>query len=201
MPLVNLIQEQRLAVRQREQQTRVLFLGILGIAALSFLTAGYFTFDSIRLKAQAANIEQKIEELKPVTAELAMVEDQITQLTPRMKTLEDAQHNTQQWMDVLGYLTTNTPDTVLLNGLKTSQSDSADPIQVSLTGLSKTQEAVGAFILRIEASPEMEQTMLRYTQERSSGSGADGAKATQFEVVTSLAGTGEKPKAVNEEGE
>ena len=46
MPLINLIHEQRLLVRQREQKIRILMLATFGLGVFAFLATGFYLFNT-----------------------------------------------------------------------------------------------------------------------------------------------------------
>lgn len=192
MPIVNLIQEQRNAVKQREQQVRMLFVGILAVGAISFLTAGFFTFETVRLHVRANALEKKKEELQPKMDQVVANEEALALLQPRLASLESATVSTEKWSSLLGHLTTNTPDGVWLTGVNALPPTNTTGVVIALTGLSMSQEAVGVYILRLEAAPELENVTLKYTQEKTGPEG----NWTQYEISAVLAGTApEKPKA------
>ncbi len=185
MPFINLIEEQRQAVRKRERQLRVMVLGVLGIAALAFLTAGYFTFEAVRLRMQIGELQAKKTRLQPTMDALASAQEEEGRLGPRINTLESAVEDTGRWTEILAYLALNTPDNLTLNALRCSPATPTDPVTVSFQGLSANQETVGAYIVRLEANKELVDTQLRFTQEQLDGT----KKSIQFEVAAVLEGT------------
>jgi hypothetical protein len=48
MPTINLIYEQRVLKRQREQRSRMMVMTTLGLAGMMALVSGYFMFESAR---------------------------------------------------------------------------------------------------------------------------------------------------------
>lgn len=187
MPLVNLIQEQRNAIRQKERQTRMILMAIVGIGAVSFLTAGYFTFESVRYNLKIGELRAQRERLAPMMAELDGKELEISGLQMRRDTLKGAESDTIRWSSLLAYLGTNTPDGVVLSDFRSDlQPDPKAPTGLTLIGLSEDQQQVGDFILRLESSPEMANVTLKYTQERVGPTN----KSTQFELVAGLEGSG-----------
>lgn len=196
MPLVNLIQEQRMTIRQREQQVRMLLLGVLGIGAVSFLTAGYFTFEAVRYNLNSDALVAQKEKLKPLIQDLDSKEHMIAAMAPRVTTLATAQQKTAQWYSILTHLTTNTPEGIWLTEVKCSQPAPDKPTEVSISGLSTTQESVGIFIMRLEASPELENVQLKYTQEKQ----GQNTRSTQFELSAILVDKDKKEEGPVEEG-
>lgn len=185
MPFINLIEEQRQAVRKRDRQLRIMVLGVLGIAALAFLTAGYFTFEAVRLRMQIGELQAKKTRLQPTMDALAAAQEEEGRLGPRIETLESAVEDTGRWTEILAYLALNTPDNLTLNALRCSPPSPTEPVTVSFQGLSANQETVGAYIVRLEANKELIDTQLRFTQEQLDGT----KKSIQFEVAAVLEGT------------
>jgi len=192
MPLINLIQEQRLAAKIQERRAHVLLMTTVAVGALSFLGAGYFMFETSRLNAKASTLEQQKAKLAPTIKQVDSNKMEIAKLMPRLETLEQAQKNTEKWTQILSHLTRNTPGGTWLTSMKASQQDKTKPLMVTVTGLSGSLEAVGMFQLRLEACEELENATLKYTQERM----VEGGKQIEFEIQSELVGSkpAEKPK-------
>jgi Tfp pilus assembly protein PilN len=191
MPFVNLIKEDRLAAAARERQVRMFVLLCVAIGGVSFLGAGFFTFEAGRQKARVVALEKALEDAKPYMKQVEANHTEIAKLEPKIATLTSAQDATLRWSRILEHLHSNMPEGVWLTGV-TCQRQTADaPVSVSLKGLSTTQEAVGYLILRIDTSKDIEKPELVFTQERLTEKG----KALEFEVKGVLGGTEpEKPK-------
>lgn len=194
MPIVNLIKEDRLAAAKRDRQIRMFVLGCIGIGAVSFLSAGYFTFEAGRYTVRAAALEKALEEAKPYMKKIEDNKTEIGKLEPRIQTLTKAQEATLQWSHIMQHLRDNMPEGVWLTGVTCQKQNPADPIAVSLKGLSTTQEAVGHLIIRVEMSNDIDNPELVFTQERRTENG----KALEFEVKGQLAGSAEESKKSKE---
>lgn len=165
----------------------MILMAIVGIGAVSFLTAGYFTFESVRYNLKIGELRAQRERLAPMMAELDGKELEISGLQMRRDTLKGAESDTIRWSSLLAYLGTNTPDGVVLSDFRSDlQPDPKAPTGLTLIGLSEDQQQVGDFILRLESSPEMANVTLKYTQERVGPTN----KSTQFELVAGLEGSG-----------
>ncbi len=192
MPFVNLIKEDRLAAAARERQVRMFVLLCVAIGGVSFLGAGFFTFEASRYKSKTAALEKALEEAKPYMKQVDANNAEIAKLEPKIKTLTNAQDATLQWSRILEHLKGNMPEGVWLTGVTCQRSSPTEPVSVSLKGLSTTQEAVGYLILRVETSKDIENPQLVFTQERRTEKG----KALEFEVKGILAGSApEAPKS------
>lgn len=185
MPFVNLIKEDRLAAAKRDRQIRMFVLACIGIGAVSFLGAGYFTFEAGRYKDRAASLERALKEAEPYMQKIEDNKSEIGKLEPRIQTLTKAQEATLQWSQILQHLRDNMPEGVWLTGVTCQKQNPTDPIAVSFKGLSTTQEAVGHLIIRVDMSKDIDNPELVFTQERRTENG----KALEFEVKGQLAGS------------
>lgn len=192
MPFVNLIKEDRLAAAARERQIKMVVLLCVALGGVSFLGAGYFTYEASRYKDKAIALEKALDEAKPYMKQVDANNAEIAKLEPRIKTLTTAQDATLQWSRILEHLKGNMPEGVWLTGVACQRQSQGEAIQVSLKGLSTTQEAVGYLILRIDTSKDLKSPQLVFTQERLTEKG----KALEFEVKGILAGSEPaKPKS------
>lgn len=196
MPNINLIQEQRQIAKARERKTKFALMGTLACGALCVMATAAFMLDAARLNIKASALEQKKEEMKPLLEELKQNKQEVAQMQPRIKTLEEATNFTAKWGRVLDYITVNTPPDSWLLKLKAFHQDRTKPLIVTFNGVSLTHEAVGELILRLQASPEFEQVDLKYTQPKFSD---NGQKQFEFEVDAAMAGTKEVTEEVTEE--
>jgi Tfp pilus assembly protein PilN len=196
MPLINLIEEQRLAVRKAERAARLAFFGFVGSTMLGVVAIGFLVFQSERLKSQESELRAQIVRVKPILAQIEANKADIAAMNPRLETLEGAQQITDRWARILAHLTVQTPDSTWLTSLRSTAADPAKPIEVSLAGLSTHQEPVGEFILRLQGCEDLDTVTLKYTQEKVEQSG----KAVEFEIGAGIAGTLEEVKREGEEG-
>jgi Tfp pilus assembly protein PilN len=185
MPFVNLIKEDRLAAAKRDRQIRMFVLACVGIGAMSFLGAGYFTFQAGQYKSRATALEKALEEAKPYMKKIEDNKAEIAKLEPRIQTLTKAQDETLQWSHILDHLRSNMPEGVWLTGVTCQKQNPNEPIAVSFKGMSTTQEAVGFLIVRLDESKDLDDAQLVFTQERRTENG----KALEFEVKGLLAGS------------
>ncbi|MBS1708913.1 MAG: PilN domain-containing protein [Armatimonadetes bacterium] len=192
MPLINLIREQRLAARQREQKARTALLGTLGIGGLAVLGAGALLLDTTRLNLEASNLEAKKKKLAPMLTKLDDANKEIDRLKPRIETLQKAVESTQKWSTVLNHLGSNTPTGSWLTGIKTMQTDKTKPILITFTGMAASHEAASEFTLRLTFCNELQNPALKSTTEKM----AEGNKKVyEFEVTAELKGSGDETKS------
>lgn len=185
MPLINLIQEQRLAARKNEQQARFFFMAFAGSAALSVVALGFLTFLRESAESEQSSLKAKALKLQPLVDEIAKHQADYGKLAPRVTTLTDAQETTNRWNRVLAHLSTQTPTETWLTQMRASQPDLKQPVQISFIGLSSRQELIGEFILRMQGSPDLKDVGLKFSQEKNVQFGSQ----LEFEVSAGLDGT------------
>jgi Tfp pilus assembly protein PilN len=188
MPYINLIQEQRLAAQTNERKARSFFLAFVGCLALSGVAYGFLSVETLVVSRQAHNIETQNKKNEPIQKQIDDNGKLLAELTPRLKTLEDAQTTTDRWNHILNYLPVQTPQSSWLTGLRCMGSDPAKPIQISFLGVATSQSPVGEFILRLQNLKDLENVNLKYTNEKL----ISATKGIEFEIDSDLAGTAEK---------
>ncbi len=185
MPLINLIQEQRLAVKKNEKVTRLFFLAFAGTGVLSVMTLGGLLFMTESASSEESALRAKAQEVQPLLDQIQATNAEYSKLAPRLKTLEDAQEATTRWNRVLAHLSTQTPSETWLTQMRAIQGDPKTPINVSFMGMSSKQELIGEFILRLQQLPDLLNVGLKYSQEKNAQFG----RQLEFEVSADLDGT------------
>lgn len=196
MPLINLIAEERLEARIREQRVRTALTASFGLGAVLLLTAGFFAFEAGRHELISMGLERERQRLKPMIEDLEETEGQIAQLEPRVQTLQQATLGTEKWTRILGHLTTNTPEGLWFTSLKCSQPQADKATTVQFQGMSLNQDRVGDLIVRLQTSPDLDAIALNFTSQRAGNQ----AKAIEFEVGATVFGTQPKPKRDKTDG-
>jgi Tfp pilus assembly protein PilN len=194
MPLINLIQEQRQSVKATEAKIRILVFGVAGMGGLTVLATGWLLLQTGLLELRAASLEDRLKKVEPALQAIEANESEIGRLRPRLATLTKAQEGTGKWIDILDHLSRHTPEGVWLTDMRTSQSDPTRPVQVSIKGVGGSQDAIGAFLLRLQASERLERVALKFTQERVNALG----EGIEFDVVTYVKGSALKEPEVEE---
>jgi Tfp pilus assembly protein PilN len=195
MPLINLIQEQRLAQQRNEAKSRSFFFVFVGTAVASVAGFGYFWLQAEGLSREKSQLEAQIQKNAPLVKQIDEYQTAYTELAPRLKTLEDAQLVSGRWGRIMTHIARQTPKPTWLTGLRVANSDPTKPINLSLVGVSSGQEPISEFILRMQNSNDLENVNLKFSQEKM----MQFTKAVEFEVTADIVGTAEaKPK---QEGE
>ena len=186
MPLINLIHEQRLLVRQREQKIRILMLATFGLGVFAFLATGFYLFNTARYQVMVGSLELKKGALQPLMKQLHTNELDQKSLEPKLDTLTSATKATEQWFNLMDYMTVNIPKSVWLTNMKTTSSPDAEAgITISIGGYSLNHDEIGEILLRLEACPDLEGVTLKFSQERL----IDQNKLLEFEINAVLHGS------------
>jgi Tfp pilus assembly protein PilN len=198
MPLINLIQEQRLSRKRNEARARSFFLVFVGSAVASVGGFGFFWLQTEAAAREKTQLEAQIQKNAPLVKQIDEYQKQYGELSPRLKTLEDAQLVSGRWGRILTHIATQTPTPTWLTAMRVMASDSSKPINLSLIGVAPNQEPISEFILRMQNSKDLENVNLKFSQEKM----LNLVKAVEFEVTADIVGTAEaKPKEEKDEGE
>ncbi len=195
MPFINLIQEQRLSVKRSERKARSYFFGFVGIGVLSVGAYLALLLQTDLLKGDESRLEGQIQRAQPYIAQIEDNEKQYDLMSPRVKTLEDAQLITARWDRILTHLSKQTPDHTWVTAVRCVAGDPEKPIAVSFVGMASAQEPIGEFILRLQNSADLEDVQLKYTQEKT----VNQAKGVEFEIGANIAGSAKKDAVKKEE--
>lgn len=194
MPNINLIQEKRLAARQKAKQVQFALLGTMGVGAVCVLGAIALFLDATRMNLQAGALEQRKLELEPTLKELEANQAALETMRPRIETLDTARKDSTKWEEVLVYLTTNTPNDTWLTSVKAFKQDVTTPMILTFNGVSTKQEFVGDFQYRLGLCSELENPTLKYTQQKFSDKG----QMLEFELTADMKGTVQEAETATE---
>ncbi|MCC6686128.1 MAG: PilN domain-containing protein [Fimbriimonadaceae bacterium] len=197
MPLINLIHEQRQATRNNERKERMALAGLIATAVVCAGAWGSIWFAGENTKNEAAELQAQVDKLKPIKQAIQASEMQFNALSPRLATLQDAAMSTQRWGRVMDHLSHNVPTGVWLTQVKCMQAAVTDPVSIELQGLAPSQELASEFILRVQASEDLENVVLKST----SGDQVNERQLIRFEVKGDLVGTAKAAPAVDEKSE
>lgn len=188
MPLINLIQDQRLAAKKNERAARVLFMSFATVATLTVLSNGFLLVLKESAANEASDFRAKAQKIQPIVDEVNMTNSEYGKLAPRVTTLTGAQETTSRWNRVLEHLAVHTPTETWLTAVRASQTDPKNPVAISFLGMSTRQELIGEFILRLQGSTDLGNVGLKFTQEKPAQIGSQ----LEFEVNAELEGTVEE---------
>lgn len=186
MPLINLIQEQRLLRKRQERKARTFFLLFAGSFVAAVAGYGLVAFENDRLENEESMLKVQAQRVTPLIQQAEANDRARAAMMPRLKTLEDAQSTSERWSRILAHLSTQVPPDTWLTAVRCSSSDPASPISITFQGLSESQDRVGEFILRLQNSADVQGVTLKFTQEKL----INMAKATEFQLEAQLVGSG-----------
>lgn len=185
MPHINLIYEQRAAVRRKEAQARsglMLFALSLGLTAVG---SGFLLLQSQFSRSEEDRLKAELDRLAPMAKEIEKNNSVASEFAPRVKSLTEAKNSTDRWHRILTHLTVNTPKDTWLTTLRSNADDPAKPVLVTVTGMGTAQSPIGELLLRAQNSHDLENVQLGYTEERV----INQKKAISFEFGANVTGT------------
>lgn len=195
MPLINLIQEQRLQVKRTERQARAGFLSFATVIVLGAGSYGLLAFQADRLRQEESKLRAQLQKIAPLRKEIEASELAFHELEPREQILVKAREVSDKWTRILAHLAVNTPQTTWMTAIRSTAADPEKPIAISFIGIGGHQEGVSEFILRLQNQTDLENVNLKYTQEKP----MTDTVGIEFEVNADLAGSAEKkPKGDKE---
>ncbi|MFI5384911.1 MAG: PilN domain-containing protein [Fimbriimonadales bacterium] len=197
MPYVNLIQEQRQAAQANERQAKSFFFLFVGVLVTSGIVYGLTSMDAMFVSRQAHTVQEQNKKNAPIVKRIDQNALDLAALTPRLKTLEDAAVITSRWDRILTHLTTQTPPSAWLTGVRCSAADPTKSIQVSFAGVAAAQSPIGEFILRLQNLKDLDNVNLKFTNEKVVAT----SRAVEFQVDADLAGTAEQKVKKEAEGD
>lgn len=195
MPLINLIQDQRLAAKKKEGQARAYFLAFASISVLSVFGFGFLFLETESVSREVNDLKKKTARTEPIVRQIKANDMSLRNLTPRLTTLEDATTSTQRWNRILDHLARNTPRDVYLTNIRCTASDPTKPVQLNLTGICPSQDSAADFLIRLQTSADLTNATLKMTQEKM----VDTQRAIEFEISADLSGTEEKKPLAEKE--
>lgn len=197
MPLINLIEEQRLSLKASRTKARNALIALSVVGVVSAFGCGLLWLESESLDTEVNKLRQDVEKVKPLLADIEDKKNTIAKVEPKLTTLENAHGISGKWNRVLNHLTVQTPPELWLTAIRTVATDATKPIEVSFIGVSSELNKVGEYILRLQSCPDMESVSLKFTQEKVISNGV----GIEFEINSALAGTAEEVKKAEGETE
>jgi Tfp pilus assembly protein PilN len=188
MPIINLIQEQRLNAAKQEQRTRIAYMTFVGAAALAVFGYGIIFYQKASLQTEISRQTAELDKTKPVVDQIEAIQHDMDDLKPRVESLTKAAVQTDQWAHILHHLQVQTPEGTWLTGLQSTGIDPAKPVMVTLQGSSKAQEPIAEYVLRVQNEPNLDNVALHFTQQKKVIAGA----TIDFEIGGELAGSADK---------
>lgn len=190
MPNINLIHEQRVALRQEERKVRGLLVAWLGVSAAVLIAGGALFLDAEQTRSKTAALKHKMTRIQPILNEIDDTKKELSIMGPKLTSLQDAQTFTQRWGKLLDHLTRNTPSGLWLTQLRCRENKKEGSTEISFLGVSLDQRGVGDFMLRLKKFEDLQKVDLKYTSAEKTAE----SENIKFEVIGTIAGTDEADK-------
>lgn len=194
MPLINIIFEERAAVRKSAAQRRLMTGFALGAGALSVGVVLTLLLQVESLGGEERRLQAEVDKMEPILKMIAATQDQYNVLNPRLTTLQDAAVVTQRWTRILDHVSKSCPEAVWLTSMRCNQNSEEEPVRVEVQGLGPTQESISDLILRLQSCMDLENVQLKYTQAEVK----EKERYIKFEISGEVVGTA-KPKPVEKD--
>jgi|GEM_PF-442308 len=188
MPYINLIHEERVFQKTQERKVRLAMAGLLTVAGLSVVGAGTILLMTADVNGETAEVRSLLSRIQPVVRDIEDSQKELSILGPRLTTLQQAQDITMHWSRALDHFSYHTPKGVWLTNIKSQRRGKDGAVEVSLTGTSLTQQAVGDLMLRMKPLPDFENVNLKFTQEDRKPT----LNTIRFEVIAEITGSKEE---------
>ena len=155
----------------------------------------YFWLQADGLSQEKTKLEAQLAKNAPLVKQIEEYQKQYNEVSPRLKTLEDAQLVSNRWGRIMTHIAHQTPSPTWLTAMRVTSNEPSKPIGLSLVGVAPGQAPISEFILRLQNSKDLENVTLKYSQEKM----MQLTKMVEFEVTADIVDTAEaKPK---QEGE
>jgi Tfp pilus assembly protein PilN len=178
MPSVNMIAPRRADKRRRERDMRRLVVVIIVELIFAVGLGGWVGARMLTTSNRIADLNTEIAKLKPIVKQIEEYDKAKARLDPKLNLLNQAKDCTMRWYGVLDRLTQSMPDSTYLTRLNTStEGKDESVVNVSLNGVSVSQERIGETMMRLHSIPEFDTVNLHYTQNTA----ISGASAVEFE--------------------
>lgn len=192
MPNINLIHEQRAAVRRRIRNARLGLYVSAGSLGLTTVVSALLLVQTQLSKSEEDRLQAELKRLKPLSRQIDLCNEESSRLSPRVKTLADARKSTDRWQRILTHFTRNTPPNIWFTNVRSLCDDITKPVSVTVNGAGMAQAPIGELLLRTQNCADLENISLHYTEERTT----QDRKAIQFEFVADVTGTAPPPPPV-----
>lgn len=194
MPSINMIAPRRAEKQRLERDMRRLVLVIMAELILAVGLGGWVCTKAYTIRTSVSRLDAQIAKLQPVVKEIEQYESATKQLAPKLKLLGEAKDRTMRWYNSLDRLTQSLAASTFLTRITTS-GDSTEGTNISLSGVSPSQEKVGETMLRIQTIPDFEKVNLAFTRKTANRD----VSGFEFEVGASIKGS-EPSKGVKANG-
>lgn len=172
-----------------------ILLGIIVVAGIGG-SWWYLNLTINDLNSQKTSNQRKLQDFQELIKEEQKVKEDRDYLKDKLTYIRGLYNNQAQWTYFLDTFTDNIPADVWIQNMKVTEEG-----ELELQGATYTYSAVGHFIIRLEAMPQLNNVALEQVQAQTRGSAEAGAdletkmrKDFKIKATTSLLGASSKPK-------
>lgn len=187
MPLINLIQEQRLAIKHDERVARTYFAVFAGAAGGAVAVFGFLMLECNQAHAAESKLNATRQQIAPMMHAIDLNDQLQSELKPRLETLSNAEAITERWSRILKHVASQTPAESWLTAMRATNTDTSKPIQATFEGSATSQSPISEYLFRLENSTDLDNVTLKFTQEKVLGA----VRQTQFEIDADIVNTAE----------
>jgi len=179
MPSINMIAPRRADKRRRERDMRRLVVVIMAELIFAVGLGGWVCTKLLTTSNRIADLNTEISKLRPAVKQIESYRKATKILEPKLELLDQAKGRTMRWYSALDKLTQSMPQSTYLIRINSTAGDKdASATDVSLTGMSISQEKVGETMMRLHEVRELSGIHLLYTRNTT----ILGASAVEFQI-------------------
>ena len=164
MPSINMIAARRAEKRRQEKNTRRLIYGILAEFGVLLLVISVMVTRIVATYNHVADLDDQLKSLQTKVDEIKNLQVATQALQPKVTALTEAKSGTLYWYTAFGNIASSLPDDAWLSNVMASGSpmtaDAAGQAKLNVSGMARSQFAVGTAMLRMNAYPSIDQVSL-----------------------------------------
>jgi Tfp pilus assembly protein PilN len=178
-----------------------IMLGIIVIAGIGG-SWWYLTLTINDLNSQKTSVQRKLQDFQALIRDEESMREDRDYLKDKLTYIRSLYNNQAQWTYFLDTFKDNIPEDVWVQNMKVTEEG-----QLEIEGATYTYSAVGHFIIRLEAMPQLNGVALAQASSTARGSSEAGApletkmrKDFKITATTSLLGASSKPQKSTTQG-
>lgn len=178
-----------------------ILLGVIVIAGMGG-SWWYLNLTINDLNSQKTSVQRKLKDFQALIVEEERIREDRDYLKEKLSYIRSLYNNQAQWTYFLDTFKDNIPEDVWVQSMKVTEEG-----QLELEGGTYSYSAVGHFIIRLEAMPQLNSVALSQASAQARGSVEAGApletrmrKDFKITATTSLLGAASKPKQSTTQG-
>ena len=164
MPSINMIAARRAEKRKQERNTQKLVYGILAEFGIFLVLTSVMVMRIVATHNQIADLDDQVRSLQPKVNEIDELQAETAALQPKVNALTQAKTGTLYWYTALNDVSSSMGGDAWLTDVNALGSptgtDPGSQAKFNVNGAARTQFAVGATMLRMNAFPTVDQVLL-----------------------------------------